>query len=310
MGKKGFTIVELLIVIVVIAILAAITIVAYNGIQNRAKDTSLQTAASQAGKKVLAFGPTNSDLYPEESVFASPANLAASPLNLPAPSDAATYDYYTSNDRKSFCLSVTNTTTNPATSYAFTQNGQAVQGRCVKNIVTNPSLESTAAPYGSVNGATSTRQTASSLVGANGMNVSCPANNIADCGLNLAGTAQVTSGKVYTYSYLIRGVTAGSYNSYLGSNAGATASRPIVTLTSGQLGRISLTQTATGTGGIIWYALRGNGASVSTFDLDGIMVTEGSNLYTYADPATSPETWSWTGAAHASPSFGPAILSS
>ena len=34
--QKGFTIVELLIVIVVIAILAAITIAAYNGIQNRA----------------------------------------------------------------------------------------------------------------------------------------------------------------------------------------------------------------------------------------------------------------------------------
>lgn len=33
----GFTIVELLIVVVVIAILAAITIVSYNGIQERAK---------------------------------------------------------------------------------------------------------------------------------------------------------------------------------------------------------------------------------------------------------------------------------
>lgn len=38
--KSGFTIVELLIVVVVIAILAAITIVAYNGIQNRAKKSS------------------------------------------------------------------------------------------------------------------------------------------------------------------------------------------------------------------------------------------------------------------------------
>jgi len=36
---SGFTIVELLIVVVVIAILAAISIIAYNGVQQRARDT-------------------------------------------------------------------------------------------------------------------------------------------------------------------------------------------------------------------------------------------------------------------------------
>jgi prepilin-type N-terminal cleavage/methylation domain-containing protein len=40
MKYRGFTIVELLIVIVVIAILASISVVAYNGIQNRAETTS------------------------------------------------------------------------------------------------------------------------------------------------------------------------------------------------------------------------------------------------------------------------------
>lgn len=45
--KYGFTIVELLIVIVVIAILATIAIVGYNGIQNRARDIAYLTAADQ-----------------------------------------------------------------------------------------------------------------------------------------------------------------------------------------------------------------------------------------------------------------------
>ena len=42
-NKSGFTIVELLIVIVVIAVLAAISIVAYNGIQNRAYNSAVQS---------------------------------------------------------------------------------------------------------------------------------------------------------------------------------------------------------------------------------------------------------------------------
>ncbi|MGH7218333.1 MAG: prepilin-type N-terminal cleavage/methylation domain-containing protein [Candidatus Microsaccharimonas sp.] len=49
---KGFTIVELLIVVVVIAILAAITIVAYNGIQNTANDSAVQSDLSTLSKKI------------------------------------------------------------------------------------------------------------------------------------------------------------------------------------------------------------------------------------------------------------------
>lgn len=46
----GFTIVELLIVIVVIAILAAVTIVAFNGVQQRAKATALADGVTKVQK--------------------------------------------------------------------------------------------------------------------------------------------------------------------------------------------------------------------------------------------------------------------
>lgn len=54
-NNQGFTIVELLIVVVVIAILAAITIVSYNGITNRANASSAQSAAAGVQKKVELY---------------------------------------------------------------------------------------------------------------------------------------------------------------------------------------------------------------------------------------------------------------
>jgi prepilin-type N-terminal cleavage/methylation domain-containing protein len=61
--ERGFTIVELLIVIVVIGILAAITIVAYNGVQSRAKTTSADAAANSAIKKSELYN-TEQSAYP------------------------------------------------------------------------------------------------------------------------------------------------------------------------------------------------------------------------------------------------------
>lgn len=129
--STGFTIVELLIVIVVIAILAAITIVAYTGIQNRADESALQSNASQAGKKILAVSPQNNDLLPTESTFESATGLSTN-----------TYRYVVSSDQKNFCVSTAKANSSPLLAMAFTSIvGSTQKGLCVRNLITNPSFE-------------------------------------------------------------------------------------------------------------------------------------------------------------------------
>lgn len=57
--QSGFTLVELLIVIVVIAILASISVVAYSGIQDRAKRTSLATTLGAYQKGMELYRATH-----------------------------------------------------------------------------------------------------------------------------------------------------------------------------------------------------------------------------------------------------------
>lgn len=62
--QAGFTIVELLIVIVVIAILAAISIVAYTGIQTRANNNSTMSGVAQYAKLFQMYATDNGE-YPD-----------------------------------------------------------------------------------------------------------------------------------------------------------------------------------------------------------------------------------------------------
>ena len=49
--NQGFTLVELLIVIVIIAILTVVSLVAYNGLQNQAKTSAAKSTVDSVAKK-------------------------------------------------------------------------------------------------------------------------------------------------------------------------------------------------------------------------------------------------------------------
>jgi prepilin-type N-terminal cleavage/methylation domain-containing protein len=101
--QEGFTIVELLIVIVVIGILAAITIVAYNGIQNRGKTAAAASAATNAVKKTEAYNVETSGYPAQASTLTGAASTTSYQLTgvtingtalAAAPTDPATLNFY------------------------------------------------------------------------------------------------------------------------------------------------------------------------------------------------------------------------
>lgn len=92
----GFTIVELLIVIVVIAILAAITIVAFNGIQERGRVSRASSELSQAAKKITLWQVDNPNQLP--------AILSDAGINN---SGSTTYQYRRYDSNTTYCVSVT-----------------------------------------------------------------------------------------------------------------------------------------------------------------------------------------------------------
>ena len=121
-NKQGFTIVELLIVVVVIAILAAITIVAFNGIQNRARDAALKSEVTDARKQLGIFATTNGDTFPSAiNSCPTPASGAACILN----NSKNTLSYNGSGN--SFCFSAADANGN---SYFVTQAGMVTSGNC------------------------------------------------------------------------------------------------------------------------------------------------------------------------------------
>ena len=103
-GGTGFTIVELLIVIVVIGILAAITIVAYRGVQSRTYYARAVSELSSLNKATEVYHVVNNK-YPDDVERNIPADLLqyvnGSTDNWPDapwPNSVYDYDYFIGDD--------------------------------------------------------------------------------------------------------------------------------------------------------------------------------------------------------------------
>ncbi len=134
---KGFTIVELLIVVVVIAILAAITIIAYNGIQNRAKNSASLSNAQQVGKKITAHALLNGETLPATLADAGVTN-----------SGDLTYQYTRNTvvSPNTFCLTTTSSGTSAHVAGTSNSVKKAVPGPCAGHTGVAPTVAASGEP--------------------------------------------------------------------------------------------------------------------------------------------------------------------
>ena len=123
--QRGFTIVELLIVIVVIGILAAISIVAYSGIQKRAVAASLVSDLSSASKQLRLY-QIDTSAYPTGlDCGVSPA-VGTICLRSSTGTSFTDYSLPSAGNGRLFCI----TATNNSQSYYVTNDGPASPGSC------------------------------------------------------------------------------------------------------------------------------------------------------------------------------------
>lgn len=213
--QSGFTIVELLIVIVVIAILAAIVIVAYNGVQNRARESALKSDLSNAAKQMEAQNAENGS-YPG----ALPSSVKASNGNVLSLSESSS----------GFCINGSNTQ-NDSLRFRYESGAGLQAGLCNgavisgsesgqnPNLITNTNFSSgwwLNMPSTAMSGRTLSTRAGSSgdpyenrpvLTIANSASSSTAWAVLQADGVNRSA---IQGGKTYTASYYVRKI--GSYN--------------------------------------------------------------------------------------------------
>jgi prepilin-type N-terminal cleavage/methylation domain-containing protein len=320
--RSGFTIVELLIVIVVIGILAAITIVAYNGIQERARASSVSAALSQATNKLAVYQVDNPDSYPIDKTALDALGIKDT--------SSVSYQYTrVAGPPDTYCL----TATTGATSYKVSSSastptaggcaGHGVGGvAAITNLHRNPGATS-ATGYGAWDGASGNAGSASTTAAGWSLSNSAyrytwttVASVNGDIQVHVNNGSVLTAGTTYTLRYrLVAGQNSTISAPALYSSAGTNT-----TIARSHSADIALTA---GTPVEIWLTFQGDATALASgfrvnqnprskvaghyYELSEAVVYAGSR-----DPAigffwgNSPN-WVWNGTVNSSTSTGPPL---
>ena len=338
-SQRAFTIVELLIVVVIIAILAAITIVAYTGIQTRARAASASSALAQAQKKLELYKVDN-------SAYPTTANLSLAGITN---SSDTTYQY--TSDGTTYCITATNVTIsyylNSTTTLTPTSGGCPGHGQGGVAAITNLASDPRATKLSATNGtagwnnqrwAGSGSSANYSLItgasdGPNGITTYARKTwTVIGTGTGALGFDHTQASSVNDSAIDTTGIpaspnTAYTISSYLRSSqdwasvaqlcvwwrdsGGSLISKvysPKVTLPANTWVRLSYTYTSPVNTTSLGIVSDVNGLVPPTgeiLDGTGLMITQGPTLYTYGDGSSA--NWVWNGTANASTSTGPAL---
>lgn len=308
--KLGFTIVELLVIIVVIGILVGITVVSYGAITDRARHKTVEADAQGMSVALNKYKASNG-VYP----------TSLSQLT-DAPKSDSTFQYRYNATSNTYCVTASVT---GASAYVQSGNSTAKEGGCpghgvngenpVANLTVNPSAETDCSwaggYFGSPMTACPTTLGASGAVSGTKVFATTTNSTTSSQGMIYRVTASAKENQQYTCSMSFKG-TPGSIIYFGGRPATTTdgyitegLGNKVITL-SASWQRVSITFTTPAATGILKVQSRLNApASGITIQADALMCTEGATDYAFADGNTSG--WMWNGTANLSDSIGPIV---
>ena len=298
--NKGFTIVELIVVIVVIGILAAITVVSYNVVTENAKLQAVTTDAQTLASKLTRYKADNGGY---------PSDLSAL---TDLPQTDTTYQYTVDTTTGTYCLTASG---QKSSVYVTNTNSQPKEGGCpgdgvngqaaIVNLVPNPEPNynywfSSSASIATVSFLTvdgySTARSTRTTTGAYAL-----------YGLR-TGVATGATGDTYTVIASMKASTPITVSMQVGYGASSATDGTYSTAvtTAWQTFRNTYTLTSASNGQPIYPKfLWSTGAAADYLDVRNVMWVKGNYAGAFGDGNST--NWVWTGTPNASTSKGPAL---